>query len=203
MSCCVLCQVAGSDRVMSVGCNVWCCRIGVHTVCVSGIFLFLFFFSCWTNSRLAAWTQCLFVLKHAVCALGFTSYGSVLSERNPVNPLQDCLMMLQSVGTIKNFALRMHSWTALKIWGSCTSKTIVSSKWLTLNFTSWHCSVRRGMNTTTNCAAFMVLSSVTGDGRKFSVRCFYVVYFMQMHWLMACNEYITIVQKLWISMLYK
>lgn len=71
---------------------------------------------------------------------------------------------MQSVGTIKQ-----HSWAALKVWGSCTFKTTVSSKLLTLNCTSRHCSVRKGMNTTTNCVAFMVLSSVTGDGRKLSV----------------------------------
>lgn len=113
------------------------------------------------------------------------------------------LHYMQSVGTIKKSALHMYCWAALKIWGSCIFKSIVSSRWLTLNFTSWHCSVRGGMNTTTNCVAFMVLSSVTRDGRKFLVRCFYVVCFMQVHWLMACNAYMTRVQKLWIFMLYK
>lgn len=92
---------------------------------------------------------------------------------------------------------------ALKIWGSCVFKSIVSSKWLTLSFASWHCSVRRGMITTANCVAFMVLSSVTGDGRKFSVWCFYMVCFMQVHWLMACNAYIATVQNLGICTLCK
>lgn len=41
MSCSMLCQVAGSDRVMSVECNVWCYAIDVHTVCISGIFFFV------------------------------------------------------------------------------------------------------------------------------------------------------------------
>lgn len=44
MSCCVLCQVAGSDRVMSVECNVcnvWYCGTDVRTVCILGIFFFL------------------------------------------------------------------------------------------------------------------------------------------------------------------
>lgn len=48
-----------------------------------------FFFFYWTNSRLAAWTQCLFVLKCAGCAPGFTSYSSILYKRNQVHPLQD------------------------------------------------------------------------------------------------------------------
>lgn len=90
MSCCVLCQVARCNRLMAVECSVCCCRTDVHTVCISGIY---FFSCCWTNSRLAAWTQCLFVLKHAVSTLGFTTDDSVFSKRNPVHPLQDCFMI--------------------------------------------------------------------------------------------------------------
>lgn len=85
----------------------------------------------------------------------------------------------QSVGTIGKFALHVHSWSVLKIWGRCIFKTIVYSKWLMLNFTSWHCPVRSlpGMNATTIVSFFMVLRGIMGDLRKISAIGFCVVRF--------------------------
>lgn len=53
----------------------------------------------------------------------------------------------QSVDTI------WKSSSTLKNGGRCTFKTIVYSKWLKLNFMSWHCPVRSfpGISPTTNC----------------------------------------------------
>lgn len=85
----LLCTVSSSRIWQGYVCRMQClvlwnwCAYCLH---------FRVFFS-WANSRLAAWTQCLFVLKHAVCTLGFTSYGSILSKRNAVHPLQDCFMI--------------------------------------------------------------------------------------------------------------
>lgn len=92
-------QNAGTDELL---CTVSSSRIWQGYVCRMQCLVlwnwcpyclhFRGFFS-WANSRLAAGTQCLFVLKHAVCALGFISYGSILSKRNAVHPLQDCFMI--------------------------------------------------------------------------------------------------------------
>lgn len=130
----------------------------------------------------------------------FSSIQKESSSSTP-GPLHDA----QSVGTVRKFALHVHSWAALKNWGRCTFKTIVYRKWLMLNFMSWHCPVRTlpGMSSMTNCLAFMVLWGIMGDFRKFSVIGFCVVCFMQVYWLMTCSAYITAVLKLWIHMLYK
>lgn len=106
MSCCVLCQVAGSDRVMSVECNVWCCRIDVHTVWISGIFfsLLLNYFQagCMDSMPVCVETCCLHSWFHI---LWFSSLQKESCSSTP-----GLLHDMQSVGTIKKFVLHMHCW---------------------------------------------------------------------------------------------
>lgn len=88
-----VCTLASSRVWQSCICRMQClvlrnwCPYCLHFR-VDLVFFFLI-----TNSRLASWTKCPFVLKRAVCTPGFTSYGSVLSKRHPVHPLQDCFMI--------------------------------------------------------------------------------------------------------------
>lgn len=58
---CVPWQVAGSDSVVSVKCNVWCWGIGVHTVCISGIF-FLKLIPVWLHGLNACLCWCVLLV---------------------------------------------------------------------------------------------------------------------------------------------